>query len=206
MRKLCVSEWVASAGLAPADPVCTHPSGSLLTLGASCPAPCTARTPRRFTRPTRWLLPAVGFLKCAHICPRSKRESARLPVTCALGHLLGTHKQPLTQTLLYCRRRACGLERRRRVAKGGSEGTPHAAKHSAASHPRIFSPAFDCSDELSNYLDSRHDTSVADSSSSLGCGSEQFPPAPSSCPCTCPRRPALGEGMTTQLHVLHDNV
>ena len=63
-------------------------------------APCTARTPRRFTRPTRWLLPAVGFLKCAHICPRSKRESARLPVACALGRLLGTHTLPLTLTHL----------------------------------------------------------------------------------------------------------
>ena len=33
-----------------------------------------------------------------------------------------------------------------------------------------------CSDEPSTYLDSRHDTSVADSSRSLGCGSEQLPP------------------------------
>lgn len=33
---------------------------------------------------------------CPHICPRSKRESARLPVACALGRLLGTHTQPLT--------------------------------------------------------------------------------------------------------------
>ena len=30
--------------------------------------------------------------------PRSKRESARLPMTCALGHLLGTHPQSLNPT------------------------------------------------------------------------------------------------------------
>ena len=197
MRKLCVSEWVASAGLAPASPVCTHPSGSLLTLGRPRPAaPCTARTPRRFTRPTRWLLPAVGFLKCAHICPRSKRESARLPVACALGRLLGTHTLPLTLPHLT-------------IAGGASAGSSSCSA-SPMEAPKVrlaliarwlartFPPPFpNCSDEPSTYLDSRHDTSVADSSRSLGCGSEQLPPPlhpptkPSpSCPCP-------GEGMTT---------
>ena len=174
MRKLCVSEWVASAGLAPASPVCTHPSGSLLTLGRPRPAaPCTARTPRRFTRPTRWLLPAVGFLKCAHISPRSKRESARLPVACALGRLLGTHTLPLTLPHL--------------TIAGGASACSSSCSVSSMEAPKVrlapiarwlartlLSP--NCSDEPSTYLDSRHDTSVADSSRSLGCGSEQLPP------------------------------
>ena len=51
--------------------------------------------------------------------------------------------------------------------------------------PHVYiCPLPDCSDEPSNYLDSRHDTSVADSSSSLGCGSEQLPP-----PCLLPLLP-----------------
>ena len=61
----------------------------------------------------------------------------------------------------------------------------YAPRHSFLLPPCIYilSPP-NCSDEPSNYLDSRHDTSVADSSSSLGCGSEQLPP-----PCLLPLLP-----------------
>ena len=66
--------------------------------------------------------------------PRSKRESARLPMTCALGHLLGTHPQTLNPTHLHRRRRESGLELRQRVANGGSQGTPRTV---ARAHTRF---------------------------------------------------------------------
>ena len=79
--------------------------------------------------------------------PRSKRESARLPMTCALGHLLGTYPQTLNPTHLHRRRRESGRETRRCVVKGGSKGTPRAVE----APPFTFSPALalNCRDEQS---------------------------------------------------------
>eukprot|EP00964_Phaeocystis_antarctica_P121052 scaffold84759_cov71-Phaeocystis_antarctica.AAC.2 len=71
-------------------------------------------------------------------------------MTCALGHLLGTHPQPPNPTLLCCRRGESGPETRRCVAKGGSDGTPRAIAL-CWPHPLTISPALapNCRDEQS---------------------------------------------------------
>ena len=112
---------------------------------------------------------------CPHMPAQQKGECASARGMCSGTSARNTHTAPDPTPPHYCRRRECGLELLQRFANGGSEGTPRAHNAQAGPHlPPPYSP--NCSDEPSTYLDSRHDTSVADSSRSLGCGSEQLPP------------------------------
>ena len=115
---------------------------------------------------------------CPHMPAQQKGECASARDMCSGTSARNIHTTPDPTPPLYCRRRECGLQLLQRFANGGSEGTPRT--HSAQACPHLPPPSLspNCSDEPSTYLDSRHDTSVADSSRSLGCGSEQLPPNP----------------------------